>query len=89
MFGMRHLDQAYSSQMRPGDNKVRLCTAPDEAVAEGMVRTLAMHEIDCATQRRLASKNASSGEPLRLMVVDLHVRGSDLERARRIVHGVA
>jgi hypothetical protein len=85
MFGIRTLEPGRSSQLRPGDDKIFLCTAPNEVAAEAMVRSLAIHEIDCATQRRVAGTAASPGEIPRPIAVDLHVRGSDLERARRIV----
>jgi hypothetical protein len=85
MSGIRHLDRGRSSQLRPGDNKVLLCTAPNEVVAEAMIRSLTVHGIDCATHHRSASKDSPPGEIPRPIAVDLHVRGSDLERARRFV----
>jgi hypothetical protein len=85
MFGVRHLEPGHSSEMRPGDNKVLLCSAPREDAAESMVRALTLHQIDCATQRR-PMKQAKTAEGMHAaMSVDISVRGSDLERARRIV----
>jgi hypothetical protein len=85
MFGVRRLEPGQSSQSRPGDNKVLLCSAPGEDSAETLVRALTLHQIDCATQHRPAN-TAKTAEGLhKAMSVDISVRGSDLERARRIV----
>lgn len=61
----------------PGDNRVRLCTAKDGHRADAIVRALSVYELPC-TARKTREK------PL-----DLYVRGSDLERARRIVKNLA
>jgi hypothetical protein len=85
MFGIRHLDLRRSTELRPGDNKVFLCTAPNEASAESLARAFAIHGIEFATERRMPSQDSSRDEIPRPVAVDLYVRGSDLERARRLV----
>jgi hypothetical protein len=85
MFGARHVEPGRSTEARPGDNTVLLCSAPGEDSAETLVRALTLHQIDCATQRRPASPAKTAEGLHRAMSVDISVRGSDLERARRIV----
>jgi hypothetical protein len=73
----RHDARGRPSRAKPGDNRVRLCTAEDAHRADAIVRSLAVYELPC-TARRTREKP-----------VDLYVRGSDLERARRIVKKLA
>jgi hypothetical protein len=56
---------------------VRLCTAPDQHSADAIVHSLAVYELPC------------SARGVRKQKVDLFVRGSDLDRARRIVGKLA
>jgi hypothetical protein len=85
MLGIRHLNPGLSSELRPGENKEFLCTAPNEVAAEALIRSLAIHEIDSATQCRSATASSARDEIPRPVAVDVLVRGSDLERARRVV----
>ena len=77
MLDPRHDGRGRASRAKPGENRVRLCTARDSHRADAIVRSLAVYELPC-TARKTRQKP-----------VDLYVRGSDLERARRIVGKLA
>ena len=77
MLDPRHEVRGRLSRAEPGDNNVRLCTARDARSAEAIARSLSVRELPCTA--RGARRNT----------VDLFVRGSDLERARRILRNLA
>jgi hypothetical protein len=71
----------------PGDNLVILHTSPSDREADALIRSLAAHEIHCSVSRSalrtwVLPANAPSEIP-----VDIRVRRSDLERAKRIAKG--
>jgi hypothetical protein len=80
----RHDDRGRPSRAKPGENRVLLCTAKDARSADAIVRSLAIYELPCSA--RGARKTVVN---TRTNPVDLYVRGSDLERARRVVRKLA
>jgi hypothetical protein len=83
----RHDDRGRRSRAKPGQNRVLLCTAKNGRSADAIVRSLAVHELPCSARDVLTpfAGARTKGRDVQRNPVDLYVRGSDLERARRIV----
>lgn len=74
MIGERHVSD-FLPRAGPGDNFVAVQTAASEREAEVVLRALAAQDVACSLLRDLR---------LPFRAVEIRVRRSDLERARRI-----